>query len=225
MIMKQQEQKKSEEDYIKILSLNDDPEYIKSCLKILTRLEKAVINILHDGGRAMSVREIRNLIIMDNLIYFQYHYTKEFTAERDLKLQQKIIRKTGLAPPLEKLRKDMEERDNLLVGPLKDTSKGYYHPVIISQGVIANIFSDIKKEGLGVKNDLIISDDYKTLDKINKIFSKHKIETPSYSTIESALFNLNNLVFVIKRPTESKRIKYLWAINPRLDLILKKLKT
>ena len=161
-------------DYHKILSIDKNPEYLHSCLKSLTQLEKAIVYSLSTHS-AMSIREIQKIIILN-----VYNQIIEISISKSF------------------------NEINLF-------------KIILSKSVADKITKDVKSQNLNVV------DSYDSADAINKTLTKYGVKLPSYRTIENNLFDLKNMGLVLERPTVSKRVKSKWFINPKVDMVIKKI--
>jgi len=177
--------------YVDIISPN--VKNFEGFLKSLTSLQNIILNVLYKNS-AISVREIRNEIIMDtrtSIMGMAFSFNKEGR-------QSKFV-KRGVKLSVE--------------------GSKYGIKVDVAQDETKEIYDEIDKEESKYSGDKIYP--YELAEKVSKVLSKNKIPTPSSKTIEDALMDMLELGFVIRRKSKSRRIKALWFIHPKVYEILK----
>lgn len=212
---------KEKTDFVNILSFKEDPEYLKSCFNALTSLEQASVKVLHYFKRAMTIKEIRNKLVQDisnGIIYAVLIESKIIKvseidrAKLSSKDKKKLFKKFAeiSTSPSTKMEEEMFKIRWLNFLPIPSSTMEQ------RRRFLQELIKQTKDNNLQKK----CPDEH--IRQLNMLLSHHRIEVPSFSTIETALKNLKELRFVLTRPVISKKIKALYFLNPKVDVIIKK---
>lgn len=193
-------------DIKKLIKENKDPEYVISCLNLLTPLEKSIILVLHTKKAALNIKQIQNEIIL-NLIYFLQRWGQGW-SEAGSEMDQKLKDKVKILPYYDFTPSDIDRIEhNIKTDEMEGTKPGLKGQK--QKGVWFDCL-DTSQEGLN---------HYK------KRLTEMEISYPSFEKIQTDLKELQKMDLVMKRETYDKKSKGLWAASPLISFYLKKTKS
>lgn len=180
-------------------------EEVEGTLKTLTSLEQTILKILYAHPNALSLKEIRNWIILDVNAAVARIYNYNQTHERELK---------GLKEPL---------REEHVLKAVNGKPAYATMRIDVDLGKIDAFVSEwIKKEkelfGEGTKPPF-----YRRLEIIASCLSKCGIsEIPGYKTIKTSLSSLLKEGYVLERVVTEKKASALYTLNPSVYKYLRR---
>lgn len=188
------------------------PEVISSALKLLTKVEQAVLLALHDCGSAVTTKHLRNYVIMDI-----GDYILQITA---------IMQKGELEgdPVLGKYNKIAIKALENAQRRLRQRPARNYLKLALAPYAVMPLVPKIQ----GIREKYLSETEGAV--ELNKLFSGANIEIPGFASFNRALEDLAANGYVFKRevpkPADKKvkqKVSVMWSIQPKIDLYLNKL--